>query len=273
MTDAGIIPGIKVDTGAKDLSGHPGEKVTEGLDDLRDRLAEYYTLGAARFAKWRAVITIGEGIPSHGCIEANAHALARYAALCQEGGIVPIVEPEVLTDDDHSIERCYETTEKILRTVFNQLYAHREAFELMILKPNMVMPGKEYPKQPSVAQVAEAIVTCLLRAVPAAVCGVAFLSGGQSSALASAHLNAMNVKFGHRVPWPLTFSYARAIQQPALHLWKGIAANAIIAQNALLYRAKCNSAARQGKYSDEMEHAEPALVGSEVRHLHLSSHG
>jgi len=185
LTKAGIIPGIKVDTGAKDLAGHPGEKITEGLDGLRERLAEYYKLGA-RFAKWRAVIKIGEGIPSHGCIEANAHALARYAALCQEGGVVPIVEPEVLMDGDHTIERCYETTEKVLRTVFNQLYAQRVAFELMILKPNMVMPGKECPKRADVAQVAEATVTCLLRAVPAAVCGVAFLSGGQSSASASA---------------------------------------------------------------------------------------
>jgi fructose-bisphosphate aldolase class I len=270
LTKAGIIPGIKVDTGAKDLAGHPGEKITEGLDGLRERLAEYYKLGA-RFAKWRAVIKIGEGIPSHGCVEANAHALARYAALCQEGGVVPIVEPEVLMDGDHTIERCYETTEKVLRTVFNQLYAQRVAFELMILKPNMVMPGKECPKRADVAQVAEATVTCLLRAVPAAVCGVAFLSGGQSSALASAHLNAMNGKFGSRIPWPLTFSYARAIQQPALQLWQGLDANAKIAQDALLYRAKCNSAARQGKYSEEMEHAEPALVGSEGLHSHLSS--
>ena len=270
LTNAGIIPGIKVDTGAKDLAGHPDEKVTEGLDNLRDRLAEYYKLGA-RFAKWRAVIKIGEGIPSAGCIEANAHALARYAALCQEGGIVPIVEPEVLMDGDHSIEKCYETTEKVLHTVFNQLYAQGVAFELMILKPNMVISGKEYPKQAGVAEVAEATVTCLLNAVPAAVRGVAFLSGGQSSALASAHLNAMNANYGARLPWPLTFSYARAIQQPALQLWRGLATNVKIAQDALLYRAKCNSAARQGKYSEEMEHAEPALVGSEGVHAHLSS--
>ena len=270
LTKAGIIPGIKVDTGAKDLAGHPGENITEGLDGLRERLAEYYKLGA-RFAKWRAVIKIGEGIPSLGCIEANAHALARYAALCQEGGVLPIVEPEVLMDGDHTIESCYKTTEKVLRTVFDQLYAQRVAFELMILKPNMVMPGKECPKQADIAQVAEATVNCLLRAVPAAVCGVAFLSGGQSGASASAHLNAMNVKYASRLPWPLTFSYARAIQQPALHLWKGLAADAKFAQEALLYRAKCNSAARQGKYSGEMEHAEPALVGSEGRHSHLSS--
>jgi fructose-bisphosphate aldolase, class I len=269
-TDAGIIPGIKVDTGAKDFAGHPGEKITEGLDGLRERLAAYYKLGA-RFAKWRAVIKIGEGIPSHGCIEANAHALARYAALCQEGGIVPIVEPEVLMDGDHSIERCYATTEQVLHSVFNQLYAQGVAFELMILKPNMVMPGKACPKQANVAQVAEATVTCLLQTVPAAVRGVAFLSGGQSCALASAHLNAMNAKYGSRLPWPLTFSYARAIQQPALQLWQGLPANVKVAQDALLYRAKCNRAAREGKYSEEMEMAEPALVASNGLHTHLSS--
>ena len=270
LTNAGIIPGIKVDTGAKDLAGRPGEKITEGLDGLRERLALYYQVGA-RFAKWRAVIKIGEGIPSHGCIEANAHALARYAALCQEAGIVPIVEPEVLTDGDHSIERCYETTQQVLHIVFNQLYAQKVAFELTILKPNMVMPGKECSKQADVAQVAEATVTCLLRAVPAAVRGVAFLSGGQSCALASAHLNAMNVTYRSRLPWPLTFSYARAIQQPALQLWQGLDANKKVAQEALLYRAKCNRAAREGKYSEEMEIGEPALVGAESRHSHLTS--
>ena len=270
LNKAGILPGIKVDTGAKDLAGHPDEKITEGLDNLRERLAEYYKLGA-RFAKWRAVIRIAGGIPSHGCIEANAHALARYAALCQERGMVPIVEPEVLMDGDHTIERCYETTEKVLRTVFNHLYVQRVTFELMILKPNMVMAGKECHQQGSVAEVAEATVTCLLRSVPAAVCGVAFLSGGQGVALASAHLNAMNVKFGSRLPWPLTFSYARAIQQPALQLWRGLDANVVIAQQALLYRARCNSAAREGKYSDEMEHAEPESVGSGSPRSHLSS--
>ena len=270
LKNAGIIPGIKVDTGAKDLAGHPGEKITEGLDGLRERLAAYYQLGA-RFAKWRAVIKIGEGIPSHGCIDANAHALARYAALCQEAGIVPIVEPEVLMDGDHSIERCYETTQKVLHIVFNQLYAQKVAFELMILKPNMVMPGKECSKQADVAQVAEATVTCLLHAVPAAVRGVAFLSGGQSCALASEHLNAMNVKYRSRLPWPLTFSYARAIQQPALQIWRGLEANVKAAQEALLYRAECNRAARQGKYSEEMEMGEPALVGAEARGSHLAS--
>jgi fructose-bisphosphate aldolase, class I len=269
LTEAGIIPGIKVDTGAKDLAGFTGEKVTEGLDGLRERLAEYYRLGA-RFAKWRAVIKIAEAIPGDGCIGANAHALARYAALCQEGGIVPVVEPEVLMDGDHTIERCYQTTEKVLHRVFDQLYAQRVAFELMILKPNMVLSGKECPKQAGILEVAEATVTCLLRTVPAAVCGIAFLSGGQSSALASAHLNAMNGKYSSRVPWPLTFSFARAIQQPALQLWRGVDANTKIAQEALLYRAKCNSAARQGKYTDEMEKAEPALAGSASRHSNLS---
>jgi fructose-bisphosphate aldolase, class I len=273
MTNAGIIPGIKVDTGAKDLAAHPGEKVTEGLDGLRERLAEYYKMGA-RFAKWRAVIRIGAGLPSEGCIEANAHALTRYAALCQEGGLLPIVEPEVLMDGDHSIECCAETTEKVQRAVFNQLYTQRVAFELMILKPNMVLPGREFPKQADVEQVADATVNCLLRAVPAAVCGIAFLSGGQGCAAASAHLNAMNSmkgKSGSRIPWPLTFSYARAIQQPALHLWKGLDSNVKAAQEALLYRAKCNSAARQGKYSEKMEHAGPAPVGLEGLHSHLSS--
>jgi fructose-bisphosphate aldolase class I len=260
MTDAGMIPGIKVDTGAKDLAGHPGEKVTEGLDGLRERLTEYYQMGA-RFAKWRAVITIGDGIPSRGCIEANAHALARYAALCQEAGIVPIVEPEVLMDGDHKIDRCYSVTEEVLRTVFSQLYNQRVVLEQMILKPSMVIPGKDCPKQASVEEVAEATVTCLLRAVPAAVQGVAFLSGGQGNELASAHLNAMNAMFGSRAPWPLTFSYARAIQQPALETWKGEDANVTAAQKALYHRAKCNSAARSGQYSAEMEKdAKPALA-------------
>lgn len=252
MTDAGIIPGIKVDTGAKDLAGHPGEKVTEGLDGLRERLAEYYKTGA-RFAKWRAVITIGDGIPSRGCIEANAHALARYAALCQEASIVPIVEPEVLMDGDHTLDRCYSVTEEVLRTVFSQLYNQRVVLEQMILKPGMVISGQKCPQQASVEEVAEATVTCLLRAVPAAVQGVAFLSGGQGNELASAHLNAMTVMFGSRVPWPLTFSYARAIQQPALETWKGEDANVTAAQKALYHRAKCNSAARSGQYSIDME--------------------
>ncbi len=210
ITDAGIIPGIKVDAGAKDLAGHPGEKVTEGLDGLRERLAEYWQMGA-RFAKWRAVIAIGDGIPSGGCIEANAQALARYAALCQETGLVPVVEPEVLMDGDHTLGRCGEVTEEALRTVFNELYTQRVMLEGMILKPNMVLPGLTCPKQETVDDVADATVRCLLRTVPAAVPGVAFLSGGQSAELASAHLNAMNVRFKSRMPSALAFSFARAI--------------------------------------------------------------
>jgi fructose-bisphosphate aldolase class I len=245
ITDAGIIPGIKVDTGAKDMAGHPREKITEGLDGLRDRLAEYSQMGA-RFAKWRAVITIADGIPSRG-------ALARYAALCQEAGLVPIVEPEVLMDGGHTLERCFEVTAEVLRTVFSQLYTQRVALEGMILKPNMVLPGKDCPKQDSVEEVADATVTCLLRAVPAAVPGIAFLSGGQPYELASARLNAMNLRFKTRMPWALTFSFSRAIQQPALEIWKGQQANAGAAQQALYHRARCNSAARLGQYRTEME--------------------
>jgi fructose-bisphosphate aldolase class I len=252
ITDAGIIPGIKVDTGAKDMAGHPGEKITEGLDGLRDRLVEYAQMGA-RFAKWRAVITVGDGIPSRGCIEANAQALARYAALCQEAGLVPIVEPEVLMDGEHPLERCFEETAEVLRTVFSQLYTQRVALEGMILKPNMVLPGLDCPKQDSVEEVADATVRCLLRTVPAAVPGIAFLSGGQPFQLASARLNAMNVRFKSRLPWELAFSFARAIQQPALEIWKGQKANAAAAQQALYHRARCNSAARLGRYRTEME--------------------
>ena len=252
ITDAGIIPGIKVDAGAKDLAGHPGEKVTEGLDGLRERLAEYWQMGA-RFAKWRAVIAIGDGIPSGGCIEANAQALARYAALCQETGLVPVVEPEVLMDGDHTLGRCGEVTEEALRTVFNELYTQRVMLEGMILKPNMVLPGLTCPKQETVDDVADATVRCLLRTVPAAVPGVAFLSGGQSAELASAHLNAMNVRFKSRMPSALAFSFARAIQQPALEIWRGEDALVLAAQQALLHRARCNRAARRGEYSGAME--------------------
>ena len=252
LTEAGIVPGIKVDAGAKDLAGHPRERVTEGLDGLRDRLAEYSRLGA-RFAKWRAVIAIGEGIPSQGCIEANAHALARYAALCQEAGMVPVVEPEVLMEGSHTLERCCEVTEGVLREVFCQLYTHRVMLEGMILKPNMVLPGSACPRQEAVEEVADATVNCLLRAVPAAVPAIAFLSGGQSAELASARLNAMNVRFKSRLPWALAFSFARAIQQPALELWKGQEANVLAAQQALYHRARCNQAARRGEYSAEME--------------------
>lgn len=252
IIEAGIIPGIKVDTGAKDMAGHPGEKITEGLDGLRDRLAEYAQMGA-RFAKWRAVIALGDGIPSRGCIEANAHALARYGALCQEAGLVPIVEPEVLLDGGHTLERCFTVTEQVLRTVFDQLYTQGVALEGMILKPNMVLPGLTCPTQAGVDEVADATVTCLMRAVPVAVPGIAFLSGGQSAELASARLNAMNVRFKSRVPWALAFSFARAIQQPALEIWSGDEANIEAAQQALQHRSRCNRAARRGEYDAAME--------------------
>jgi fructose-bisphosphate aldolase class I len=251
FTDAGIIPGIKVDAGAKDMAAHPGEKITEGLDGLRERLAEYFQMGA-RFAKWRAVISIGDGLPSRSCLEANAHTLARYAALCQEAGLVPIVEPEVLMDGAHTLEQCRKVTEETLRNVFVQLNCQRVLLEGMILKPNMVLPGLACPKQESVDEVADATVNCLLRTVPAAVPGIAFLSGGQPSELASARLNAMNVRFKSRMPWALTFSFSRAIQQPALEIWQGKESNVLPAQQALLYRAKCNRAARRGEYTSAM---------------------
>ena len=252
ITDLGIIPGIKVDTGAKDMAGHPGEKITEGLDGLRDRLRDYFQMGA-RFAKWRAVITIGNGIPSRGCIEANANALARYAGLCQEAGLVPIVEPEVLMTGGHTLEHCFEVTEEVLRTVFKQLYLQRVTLEGMILKPNMVLPGLACPKQETIEEVADITVECLLRAVPAAVPGIAFLSGGQSGELASARLNAMNVRFKSRLPWALAFSFARAIQQPALEIWQGKDTHVSAAQEALYHRAMCNRAARRGEYNATME--------------------
>ena len=252
IVDAGMIPGIKVDLGAKDMAGHPGEKVTEGLDGLRARLGEYSKMGA-RFAKWRAVIAIGEGIPSSGCIDANAHALARYAALCQEAGLVPVVEPEVLMDGDHDLEQCRKVTEQVLRAVFDQMYRQRVTLEGMILKPNMVLPGLGCVRQESVNEVADATVGCLLRAVPAAVPGVAFLSGGQPGELASARLSAMNSRVGSRLPWALAFSFARAIQQPALEIWHGEGAHMAKAQRALSHRARCNSAARRGEYDEARE--------------------
>ena len=252
IIDAGIIPGIKVDTGAKDLAGHPGEKITEGLDGLRDRLKEYFQMGA-RFAKWRAVITVGDRIPSQGCVEANAQALARYAALCQEAGLVPVVEPEVLMEGDHSLERCRELTEEVLRAVFAHLYVQRVTLEGMILKPNMVLPGLLCAEQEDVDTVADATIGSLLRVVPAAVPGVAFLSGGQSCELASARLNAMNARFKSHLPWAVAFSFARAIQQPALELWKGKDENVVAAQQALYHRARCNRAARRGEYQAAME--------------------
>jgi fructose-bisphosphate aldolase class I len=254
LLDAGIIPGIKVDAGAKDLAGYRGEKITEGLDGLRDRLAGYAQMGA-RFAKWRAVIVVGDGIPSRGCIAANAHALARYAALCQEAGLVPVVEPEVMMDGDHTLARCAQITEEVLRAVFEQLYLQRVTLEGMILKPNMVLPGLACSTQPTADEAADATVKCLLRAVPAAVPGIAFLSGGQPSEPASARLNAMNVRFKTRLPWALAFSFARAIQQPALEIWRGEASNIPAAQKALLHRANCNWAARRGEYSVSMENA------------------
>lgn len=252
MQEAGMIPGIKVDTGAKELAQHPGEKVTEGLDGLRDRLQEYYQMGA-RFAKWRAVITIGDGIPSDGCIEANAHALARYAALCQENGLVPIVEPEVLMNGDHTIEQCYAVTRKTLQEVFRQLYVQNVAYNQMILKPNMVISGSSCDRQASVEEVAGATMECLLNTVPPAVTGIAFLSGGQDNQRASAHLNIMNQKYQEQIPWRVTFSYARAIQQPALEHWRGNADNVAEAQKLLLHRAMCNSAASQGDYQEDLE--------------------
>ena len=252
LKDAGIVPGIKVDLGAKELAGHPGEKITEGLDGLRDRLKEYYEMGA-RFAKWRAVITIGNGIPSKACIDANAHALARYAALCQEAGLVPIVEPEILMDGDNTLERCFEVTEQVLRKVFNQINKQGVLLEGMLLKPNMVVPGLLSPKQDGVDEIADATVKCLLRTVPAAVPGIVFLSGGQTSELASARLNSMNARYAGQLPWKLSFSYGRAIQQPALDIWKGNDANVQSAQKALYHRAKCNWAACAGEYNDAME--------------------
>jgi fructose-bisphosphate aldolase class I len=252
---AGITPGIKVDTGAKDLAGCPGEKITEGLDGLRERLDDYFAMGA-RFAKWRAVIGLGEGLPTHACIDANAHALARYAALCQEAGLVPVVEPEVLMAGDHSLARCQQATERALRAVFEQLSVQNVALDGMILKANMVLPGLNCPVQPTAEEVADATVETLRRAVPVATAGIAFLSGGQSGELASARLNAMNAKFkapSAAAPWPLGFSFARAIQQPALEIWAGKDANREAAQRALLQRAQCNSAARRGRYSPAME--------------------
>ena len=257
LTDAGIVPGIKVDAGAKALAGRPGEKITEGLDGLRGRLEEYAAMGA-RFAKWRAVITLGDGLPSRGCIEANAQALARYAALCQEAGLVPIVEPEVLMDGDHTLERSRQVTEETLHSVFSHLCTQNVMLEGMILKPNMVLPGLVCPRQESVDAVAAATVASLRRTVPAAVAGIAFLSGGQSAELASARLNAMNViarSPASHVPWPLAFSFSRAIQQPALEIWRGDEARAGAAQEALAHRARCNRAALQGDYSTAMEQA------------------
>jgi fructose-bisphosphate aldolase class I len=260
LVAAGVIPGIKVDVGAKDMALHPGEKVTEGLDGLRARLQEYGAMGA-RFAKWRAVLAIGEGRPSAACIGANAHALARYAALCQETGLVPIVEPEVLMGGRHTMQRCGEVTHAVLRAVFDALDAQGVTLEAMILKPNMVLPGLDCPGQDGVEAVASATLACLQRTVPAAVAGIAFLSGGQSAELASARLNAMNAVQGSAVgrsPWPLVFSFGRALQQPALQAWRGEDANVAAAQGALIHRTNLNGAAIHGSYAPSMEQ-EPAL--------------
>ncbi len=251
LQEQGIMPGIKVDKGAKDLAGHAGEIITEGLDGLRDRLVEYRGMGAT-FAKWRAVITIGAGIPSATCIETNAHALARYAALCQSEGIVPMVEPETLMDADNSIEACLDVTERTLHALFDQLVRQQVTLEHTILKVNMVVDGKKCPKQASVQQVAELTVRALLRCVPAAIPGIVFLSGGQSAQLATAHLNAMNATYP-KLPWPLSFSYGRALQDPCLKAWCGKPENVSAAQKALLHRERCNSLACLGQYTDAIE--------------------
>jgi len=248
----GIIPGVKVDKGTVALAGFPGEKITEGLDGLRGRLAEYRDLGA-RFTKWRAVITIGHQVPTGACLRANAEALGRYAALSQEAGLVPIVEPEVLMDGEHTIERCYEVTAATLDRVFAALRAHRVRFEGMLLKPNMVLPGDESAAQAGVRQVAEATVACLRGSVPPAVPGIVFLSGGQSDQAATEHLSAIN-QLGPQ-PWQLSFSYGRALQAPVLQAWKGEPGNAGAGQAALYHRARLNGAARSGSYSKEMEDA------------------
>ena len=262
LRSADILVGIKVDAGAKALAGRPGELVTEGLDGLRERLSHYASLGA-RFAKWRAVLAIGDGLPSRACTLVNAHALARYAALCQEAQLVPIVEPEVLMDGEHTLARCSDVTAEVLHQVFEQLHCQGVALEAMILKPNMVLPGLACAVPSSLDEVADATLSCLLRAVPAAVAGIAFLSGGQRAELATARLNAMHLRSTSRgpasvvpppsLPWPITFSFGRALQQPALSLWAGDDANRVAAQRALLHRARCNAAAARGAWRPAME--------------------
>ena len=255
---AGSIPGIKVDKGAKDLVAAPGEKVTEGLDGLRERLAEYYDLGA-RFAKWRAVIDISRGgdrtMPSETCIRTNMHALARYAALCQEANIVPIVEPEVLMDGDHDIDRCYEVTEYGLRVLYEELFLQRVALEGSVLKPNMVVSGMKCDRQASVEEVAEKTVKCFRAAVPAAVPSIVFLSGGQSDEAATAHLNAMNAAYANEMPWALSFSYGRALQAAPLKAWGGKKENVAAAQAAFDHRARMNGLAQTGEWTKALEAA------------------
>jgi fructose-bisphosphate aldolase, class I len=250
LTKKGITPGIKVDKGAKALAGFDGEKITEGLDGLRERLAEYRGLGA-RFAKWRAVITIGDHRPTRFALAANAHALARYAALCQEAGLVPIVEPEVLMDGDHDIRRCADVTAAALKALYAALFEHCVYIEGTLLKPNMVISGKDCPQQAGPEEIAAATVRCFRQVVPAAVPGIVFLSGGQSSAQATENLNAMNAMGTH--PWQLSFSYGRALQEQPLKVWQGRRENAAAAQRAFYHRAMCNGAARRGKYSADME--------------------
>ena len=252
LTSLGVIPGIKVDKGAHPLAGTDGEKVTEGLDGLADRLKEYHDLGA-RFAKWRAVLTISDDAPSSECVSANAHALARYAAICQEHGLVPIVEPEILMDGTHTIEDSFVVTEEVLHTTFYELYAQGVTYEGMVLKPNMVLSGYECTAQASVDEVAEMTVTCLSRAVPSAVPGIAFLSGGQTDEKASAHLNAMNQLLNGGGPWNLTYSYGRALQAPALKAWGGSSDNVPAAQDAFYKRARLNALATKGEYAADME--------------------
>jgi fructose-bisphosphate aldolase, class I len=249
LASKGVVPGIKVDTGAKDLAGFPGEKVTEGLDGLRDRCAEYRQLGA-RFAKWRAVITIGDGIPTDGCIRANAHALARYAAICQEQGILPIVEPEVLMDADNSIEQCYDATARTLHAVFDELFGQPVDLTGILLKPNMVIAGKGSPEQADARRIAELTIECFERHVPASVPGIVFLSGGQSEVEATENLNEINRVGG---PWPLSYSYGRALQASALQAWGGDAANVEAAQRAFAHRARMNSRAVAGEWNAELE--------------------
>ena len=267
---AGMIPGIKVDQGAHGLAGCPGERITEGLDGLRDRLAAYAAMGA-RFAKWRAVIAIAPGLPSRAGIEANAHALARYASLCQEADLVPIVEPEVLMDGAHTLERCREVTEEVLRAVFQQLSGLRVLLDSMLLKPNMVLPGLACPVQESADEVAAASIACFRRTVPAAVPGIAFLSGGQPAELASARLNAMNARFRPAMPWAVTFSFSRAIQQPALEQWRGRDDQVARAQQALIHRAHCNLLARRGEYRPALEG--DALASPAARQLQAGGDG
>ena len=248
----GILPGIKVDAGAKPLAYCPGETITEGLDGLARRCQEYAKLGA-KFAKWRAVISIGKDIPSATCVEENAHALARYAAICQEAGLVPIVEPEVLMDGDHAIERCEEVTEWTLNALYDALYLNKVVLEGSVLKPSMVISGKDCAQQAPVDEVADRTVRTLKRAVPGAVAGIVFLSGGQSDEVATAHLDAMNRRFAGKLPWPLSFSYGRALQAPSLKAWKGSASNVVAGQAALLHRARMNGLASLGRYSPDAE--------------------